>query len=78
MASESSKSLVIISAGVEQLPLLQNFLDANVALSIILNTTGDFTLLDNGNSDKSKEVWYHHEIVKLANSFVPDDFAESS
>ncbi|MHA2175352.1 MAG: PCI domain-containing protein [Candidatus Hodarchaeales archaeon] len=78
MASESSKSLVIISAGVEQLPLLQNFLDANVALSVILNTTGDFTLLDDGNSDKSKEVWYHHEIVKLANSFVPDDFAESS
>ncbi len=78
MASESSKSLVIIFAGVDQPPLLQNFLDANVALSIILNTTSDFTLIDEENSDKSKEVWYHHEIVKLANSIVPDDFAESS
>ena len=78
MASERSKSLVIISAGVEHPPLLQIFLDANVALSLIVNTTSDFTLLDDENSDKSKEVWYHHEIIKLANSIVPDDFSESS
>jgi hypothetical protein len=73
MVDESSKSLIIISVGVEHSFLLQKFLDEDLRFSVILNTTSDFFL-----TDKESDVWYHHEIVKLANSFVPDDFAQSS
>ncbi|PWI47633.1 hypothetical protein CEE45_10730 [Candidatus Heimdallarchaeota archaeon B3_Heim] len=78
MASESSKSLVIISVGVEHSPLLQNFLDAGLQLTILPNTTGDFSLTDDNGSEKGNDIWYHHEIIKLASSIVPDDFAQSS
>ncbi len=78
MASESSKSLVIVSVGVEHSPLLKNFLDAGLQFSIVPNTTGDFKLIDENGSEKENEVWYHHEIIKLASSIVPDDFAQSS
>ncbi|MHA1975691.1 MAG: PCI domain-containing protein [Candidatus Hodarchaeales archaeon] len=78
MASESSKSLVIISVGVEHSPLLQNFLDAGLQFTIMPNTTGDFRLTDENGNEKENEVWYHHEIIKLASSIVPDDFAQSS
>ena len=73
MVDESSKSLIIISVGVEHSSLLQKFLDEDLKFSVILNTTSDFYLTDN-----ETDVWYHHEIVKLANSLVPDDFAQSS
>ncbi len=78
MASESSKSLVIVSVGVEHSPLLQNFLDAGLQLTILPNTTGDFSLTDENGAEKENEIWYHHEIIKLASSIVPDDFAQSS
>ncbi|MHA2155491.1 MAG: PCI domain-containing protein [Candidatus Hodarchaeales archaeon] len=78
MASESSKSLVIVSVGVEHSPLLQNFLDAGLQLTILPNTTGDFSLTDENGVEKENEIWYHHEIIKLASSIVPDDFAQSS
>ena len=73
MVNESSKSLIIISVGVEHSSLLQKFLDEDLKFTVILNTTSDFYLTDN-----ETDVWYHHEIVKLANSLVPDDFAQSS
>ena len=73
MVDESSKSLIIISVGVEHSSLLQKFLDEDLKFTVILNTTSDFYLTDN-----ETDVWYHHEIVKLANSLVPDDFAQSS
>ncbi|MFX0152336.1 MAG: hypothetical protein ACFFAJ_16230, partial [Candidatus Hodarchaeota archaeon] len=83
MASESdkqSKKLVIISAGVELPQLLIEFLNANLKSTIILNTTADFFLTDRQPKDKDKieGIWYHHEIVKLANAIVPDDMSKSS
>ena len=78
MSSESSKSLVIISSGVDHPPLLQNFLEAGLQFTILLNTTSDFFLPDEDTKNGLKEVWYHHEIIKLASSMIPDDFAQSS
>ncbi|UCE12697.1 MAG: hypothetical protein JSV04_10945 [Candidatus Heimdallarchaeota archaeon] len=78
---ETDKRLVIISAGVEISPLVIEFLQAGLAFTIILNTTADFSLSNFKTEEKGKEkegeVWYHHEIVKLANSLVPDDLTKS-
>ena len=67
------KRLVVISAGVDLSPLMLEFLQAGLGFTIILNTTADFAL-----SYDQEEVWYHHEIVKLANAMVPDDLTKSS
>ncbi len=79
---EVEKHLVVISAGVDFPPLLLEFLQADLRFTIILNTTADFSLSNNqkGEQEKEKvgEVWYHHEIVKLANTIVPDDLTKSS
>lgn len=78
---ETEKQLVIISAGVEISPLLIEFLQAGLAFTVILNTTADFSLKNSPSEEKGKEkegeIWYHHEIVKLANSLVPDDLTKS-
>jgi hypothetical protein len=83
LASESekpTKKLVIISVGLELPQLLIEFLNANLKTTIILNTTADFFLSDHQlkNKDKLEGIWYHHEIVKLANAIVPDDMSKSS
>ncbi|MFX0181786.1 MAG: PCI domain-containing protein [Candidatus Hodarchaeota archaeon] len=83
MSSESekpTKKLVIISVGIELPQLLIEFLNANLKTTIILNTTADFFLSDRQpkNKEKSEGIWYHHEIVKLANAIVPDDMSKSS
>ncbi|MHA1330936.1 MAG: PCI domain-containing protein [Candidatus Hodarchaeales archaeon] len=82
----ATKKLVIISTGVELSPLLLEFLQSSLEYSIILNTVIDFYLPDNESQDKDKSkskpkndgIWYHHEIVKLANALVPDDLTKSS
>ncbi len=75
------KRLVVISAGVDLPPLVSELLQAALGFTIILNTTADFSLGDLQVSEKGKEkgveVWYSHEIVKLANSIVPDDLTKS-
>ncbi|WP_455139845.1 PCI domain-containing protein [Candidatus Hodarchaeum mangrovi] len=77
-----TKKLLIISTGVEINPLLKNFLISGLEFSILLNTTADFTLSENGNTSKDKnkitEFWYHLELVELANALVPDDLTKSS
>ncbi len=79
---DMEKRLVIISAGIELSPLIIEFLNAGLGFSIILNTTADFSLSDHQVKEKDKEkgeeVWYHHEIIKLANTIVPDDLTKSS
>ncbi|MFX1284002.1 MAG: PCI domain-containing protein [Promethearchaeota archaeon] len=72
------KRLVVISAGVDLSPLMLEFLQAGLRFAIILNTTADFSLSNNEAKDSGEEVWYHHEIVKLANAVVPDDLTKSS
>ncbi|MHA2073365.1 MAG: PCI domain-containing protein [Candidatus Hodarchaeales archaeon] len=82
MATEEKKRkrLVIISVGIELSPVFLEFLHADLDLTIILNTTADFSLAYKKNGEETKEdyVWYHHEVVKLANSIVPDDLTESA
>ncbi len=76
------KKLVIISVGVELSPVLSEFLAQNdLGYKIILNTLCDFQLSDREKIDNgadTSDVWYSHEIVKLANSLVPDDLTQSS
>ncbi|MFW9906751.1 MAG: hypothetical protein ACFFFH_20765, partial [Candidatus Thorarchaeota archaeon] len=74
---EIEKRLVVISAGVELSPLILDFLQAGIGFTLILNTTADFALV-NGEGKNTEEVWYHHEIVKLACAIVPDDLTKSS
>lgn len=80
MGTEERKRLVIISAGIELSPVFLEFLQADLDLTIILNTTADFflTYYKNEGETKDEYVWYHHEVVKLANSIVPDDLTESA
>ena len=80
MATEDRKRLVIISAGIEPSPVFLEFLQADLDLTIILNVTSDFSLEydQEGNGKKDDFVWYHHEIVKLARSIVPDDLTQSA
>jgi len=80
MATEDKKKLVIISAGIEPSPVFLEFLQADLDLTIILNVTSDFSLeySQEGNGKKDDFVWYHHEIVKLARSIVPDDLTQSA
>ncbi len=79
---EVDKRLVVISAGVELPPLLLEFLQADLSFTIILNTSADFSLSNNQKREQEKEkggeVWYHHEIITLANTIVPDDLTKSS
>ncbi|MHA2225404.1 MAG: PCI domain-containing protein [Candidatus Hodarchaeales archaeon] len=79
---DMEKRLVIISAGIELSPLISEFLNAGLGFSIILNTTADFSLsnhhIKEKDKEKGEEVWYHHEIIKLANAIVPDDLSKSS
>ena len=76
------KKLVIISVGVELSPVLSEFLVQNdLGFKIILNTTSDFLLSDpdkKDNESDTNDVWYSHEIIKLANNLVPDDLTQSS
>ena len=74
---EIEKRLVVISAGVELSPLILEFLNAGIGFTLVLNTTADFALGNNENKN-SEEIWYHHEIVKLACAIVPDDLTKSS
>lgn len=74
---EIEKRLVVISAGVELSPLILEFLQAGIGFTIVLNTTADFALSNAENKDTG-DVWYHHEIVKLACAIVPDDLTKSS
>ncbi|MFX0123216.1 MAG: PCI domain-containing protein [Candidatus Hodarchaeota archaeon] len=74
---EIEKRLVVISAGVDLSPLVLEFLHAGIGFTIVLNTTADFAL-SNGKGIDAGEVWYHHEIVKLASAIVPDDLTKSS
>ena len=74
---EIEKRLVVISAGVELSPLILDFLQAGIGFTLILNTTADFAL-SNEEGKNTEEVWYHHEIVKLACAIVPDDLTKSS
>ncbi|MFW9853625.1 MAG: PCI domain-containing protein [Candidatus Thorarchaeota archaeon] len=86
MAEESekpSKKLVILSAGVELSPVMEQLLRAGLKFTVGLNTTADFALYEDVEKEKGKdkepivEVWYHHEIVKLAATIVPDDLTTS-
>ncbi|MFX1518138.1 MAG: PCI domain-containing protein [Promethearchaeota archaeon] len=74
---EIEKRLVVISAGVELPPLILEFLQAGIGFTLVLNTTADFALSDIEGKN-TEEVWYHHEIVKLACAIVPDDLTKSS
>ncbi|MHA2203932.1 MAG: hypothetical protein ACW991_09600, partial [Candidatus Hodarchaeales archaeon] len=74
---EIEKRLVVISAGVDLPPLVLEFLQAGIGFTIILNTTADFALENNQGKDAG-DVWYHHEVVKLASAIVPDDLTKSS
>ncbi len=80
MENEDKKRLVIILAGIKLSPVFSEFLQADLDLTVILNTTADFPLAYSQDKDKTKHeyVWYHHEIVKLANSIVPDDLTQSA
>ncbi len=80
MSTEERKRLVIILAGIELSPVFLEFLKADLDLIIILNTTADFSLAYHKKEGETKDdfVWYHHEVVKLANSIVPDDLTESA
>lgn len=84
MASEALKNLVVVSTGLELPPLMLELINAGLKFTLILNTTADFDLADSQIKDKDKEkelaegVWYHHEIVKIANTIVPDDLTKSS
>ncbi len=76
------KRFVVISAGIDIPPLALEFLQAGLGFTIILNTTADFSLSNNQEGEKEREkgveVWYSHEIVRLANAIVPDDLTKSS
>ncbi|MFX0014340.1 MAG: PCI domain-containing protein [Promethearchaeota archaeon] len=76
---ETDTRLVIISAGVDLHPLILEFLQAGLRFTIILNTTADFSLSNNQSKENEKgvEIWYSHEIVRLANAIVPDDLTKS-
>ncbi|UCG02948.1 MAG: PCI domain-containing protein [Candidatus Heimdallarchaeota archaeon] len=73
----TEKRLVVISAGVDLPPLVLEFLHAGIGFTMILNTTADFALTYNQGKGVG-DVWYHHEVVKLASAIVPDDLTTSS
>jgi hypothetical protein len=80
MTTEVKKRLVIISTGIELSPVFSEFIQADLDLTVILNTTADFPLAYSQTKDEIKDeyVWYHHEIVKLASSIVPDELTQSA